>query len=311
MVGLVLCGSAVAVQYPQVTLNVTSSDPNAVGQITIELYPDKAPATVENFLQYVRTGFYDNLFFHRVIDNFMIQGGGYYAIEYTVYLAPTNPPIINESYNNLSNLRGTIAVARTGDPNSATSQFFINQVDNFFLDRQNAADGFGYCVFGNVVGGMNVVDGIAKAAIYNIGGGLTDFPVPPITINSAKLITAGYWLNADINNDGIVHFKDYGLFAANWKKTGSNLWGDLDHNTVVDNADLLLFANGWLQKTSWYKPIAEDINNDKIVNFTDYALLMKDWGTWGRGIAGDLNKDLTVNYLDLFLLAEHWLDTWQ
>lgn len=309
--GLLLCGSAVAVQYPQVTLNIVCNDANASGQITLELYPDKAPVTVENFLQYVRTGFYDDLLFHRVIDGFMIQGGGYYVDGNYVYKMPANPPIINESYNNLSNLRGTIAMARTSDPNSATSEFFINQVDNLFLDRKNAADGFGYCVFGNVVGGMSVVDGIAKAKKYNIGGGLTDFPVPLVTISSATLITPGYWLNADINNDGIANFKDYALFAANWKKIGSNLGGDLDHNNVVDAADLLLFADGWLKTTSWYKPFAEDINNDGRVNFEDYAILGADWGKTGRGLVGDLNKDRTVDYLDLMLLANHWLESWR
>ena len=305
-----LCSSVFAIQYPQVVLNIVSSDANAVGQITIELYHDKAPVTVENFLQYVRTGFYDDLIFHRVIANFMIQSGGYYVIGYTIYTMPTNPPIINESYNNLSNLRGTIAMARTSEPNSATSQFYINHVNNISLDRKSAAE-VGYCVFGKVISDMNVVDAIAQAETIYINQSFSDFPVPLVMIKNAKLITPGYWLHADINNDGIANLRDYALFAANWKKTGSNLLGDLDHNNVVDAADLLLFANGWLKTTSWYKPIDEDINNDKIVNFEDFALLAGDWGIPGRRIPGDLNKDQTVNYLDLLRLAEHWLESAQ
>ncbi len=292
--------------YPRVLLQTN------FGDITMELYDANAPITVENFLQYVRTGFYDDTVFHRVENPFVIQGGGYYVIGHYIFTMPTNPPIINESYNNLSNLRGTVAMARTGDPNSATSQFFINLADSNFLDKKYAADKIGYCVFGKVISDMNVINAIALTPVIDISyviPGLTHFPDPNLVIiNDARLLTPGYWLNADINNDGIANFRDYAYLAANWKKTGSNLWGDLNSNNAVDANDLRLFHQGWLKTTSWYKPIAEDINNDGIVNFDDFAILSTDWGRWGRRLAGDLNNDEFVEHLDLLLLAEHWLE---
>jgi peptidyl-prolyl cis-trans isomerase B (cyclophilin B) len=159
------------------------------GQIVIELYHDNAPVTVDNFIAYTNAHFYDNLIFHRVINNFVIQGGGYCIENNYMYKPPTGPPIINESYNNLSNLRGTIAMARTSNPDSATSEFYINLVNNTFLDRNNAADGFGYCVFGNVISGMNVVDTIGLTPVVNIGYGFENFPYPTLVIiNDVKLI---------------------------------------------------------------------------------------------------------------------------
>ncbi len=279
------------------------------GDITMELDNDKAPITCENFLQYVRTGFYNDLIFHRVVNGFVIQGGGYFAVGDYVYSMPTNPPIINESYNNLSNLRGTIAMARTTDPDSATSQFYINLVDNTSLDRNNYPDGFGYCVFGNVVNGMNVVDAIAMTPVIDIGSGFTHFPYPTLVIiYDAKIITPGCWLNSDINNDGIANFRDFTYLAANWQKTGSSLWGDLNQNNIVNADDLGLFSDGWLGTAGWYKPIAEDINNDGIVNFDDFAVLSANWQTPGTAFAGDLNSDWFIDYLDLALLSEHWLE---
>jgi cyclophilin family peptidyl-prolyl cis-trans isomerase len=127
------------------------------GTIKIELFEDKAPITVKNFLQYVKDKHYDGLIFHRVIENFMIQGGGF---EPGMKERKTREPIKNESDNGLSNLRGTIAMARTSVPDSATSQFFINVKDNTFLDKAMARDKVGYCVFGRVIEGMDVVDKI-------------------------------------------------------------------------------------------------------------------------------------------------------
>src|SRR5688572_24089231 len=130
------------------------------GAITLELYPDKAPQTVANFLRYVDSKHYENTVFHRVINGFMIQGGGF---DLNYRQKSTLDPIPNEANNGLKNLRGTIAMARTGDPHSATSQFFINHKDNAFLDfTAQDINGWGYCVFGKVVAGMNVVDEIAK-----------------------------------------------------------------------------------------------------------------------------------------------------
>ncbi|MFW6159630.1 MAG: peptidylprolyl isomerase [Acidobacteriota bacterium] len=131
------------------------------GDIIIELYPDKAPVTVENFLTYVDEGFYNGTVFHRVIKGFMIQGGGYTT---ELHKKNTKPPIKNEASNGLFNKKGTIAMARTMDIDSATSQFFINHADNLFLDHKDKTpEGYGYCVFGKVVEGMDVVDAIAEA----------------------------------------------------------------------------------------------------------------------------------------------------
>jgi cyclophilin family peptidyl-prolyl cis-trans isomerase len=128
-----------------------------LGDMKIELYQDKAPKTVKNFLAYVDRKHYDGLIFHRVIPSFMIQGGGYDA---SMMERRTDPPIVNESSNGLSNKRGTLAMARTPIPDSATSQFFINVVDNGRLDKAMSPDGVGYCVFGKVLEGMDVADKI-------------------------------------------------------------------------------------------------------------------------------------------------------
>jgi cyclophilin family peptidyl-prolyl cis-trans isomerase len=128
-----------------------------LGDMKIELYQDKAPKTVKNFLAYVDRKHYDGLIFHRVIPSFMIQGGGYDA---SMMERRTDPPIVNESSNGLSNKRGTLAMARTSIPDSATSQFFINVVDNGRLDKAMSPDGVGYCVFGKVLEGMDVADKI-------------------------------------------------------------------------------------------------------------------------------------------------------
>ena len=153
------------------------------GDILIELYPDKAPKTVENFLQYVDSGFYKNTIFHRVIPGFMIQGGGY-----TIRMdeKETQAPIENEANNGVSNERGTIAMARTMDPHSATAQFFINLVDNEFLDfKSESLQGWGYCAFGKVTEGMDVVDKIAKVKTKSQGPH-DDVPVDLVIITNAS-----------------------------------------------------------------------------------------------------------------------------
>jgi peptidyl-prolyl cis-trans isomerase B (cyclophilin B) len=137
------------------------------GGILVELFPDKAPATVRNFLQYVDDGFYTGTIFHRVIKNFMIQGGG---LTMRMEEKTTRPPIQNEAANGLKNMRGALAMARASDPHSASAQFFINTVDNPELDHLTPnPDGFGYCVFGQVADGMDVVDKIAKAKVKTQG----------------------------------------------------------------------------------------------------------------------------------------------
>ena len=137
------------------------------GDILVELFPDEAPATVENFLRYVDEGFYANTIFHRVIKDFMIQGGG---LTMRMEEKKTNPPVKNEADNGLKNLRGSLSMARTADPHSAAAQFFINTVDNPELDFTAPTTGeFGYCVFGQVVEGLDVVDKIAKARVKASG----------------------------------------------------------------------------------------------------------------------------------------------
>ena len=153
------------------------------GNIVIELDKAKAPKTVDNFVAYVKAGHYDGTVFHRVIPNFMIQGGGMTS---DLQEKKTRPPIALESRNGLSNVRGSIAMARTGDPDSATSQFFINVQDNPRLDQPNARDGNGYTVFGKVVSGMDVVDKI-RAVKTGSRGPYDDVPEKPIVITKATL----------------------------------------------------------------------------------------------------------------------------
>lgn len=153
------------------------------GKIIIELYPDKAPETVENFLAYVDSGFYDGTIFHRVIPDFMIQGGGFTK---GMLGKLTSPPIKNEAGNGLSNSRGTIAMARTSVVDSATSQFFINVVENPFLNhRDDTPAGFGYCVFGRVTNGMGTVDKIKVVKTRSMEN-YDDVPVEDVVIISAK-----------------------------------------------------------------------------------------------------------------------------
>ena len=152
----------------------------SLGDITIELYPDKAPITVSNFLRYVDEGFFDNTIFHRVIPNFVIQGGG---MTKDMKQKENHPPIKNEADNNLWNKRGTLSMARTMDVNSATSQFFINLNHNKVLDH--GARDFGYAVFAEVLTGMDVVDKIA-AVKTGSSGMHQDVPVEPVLINSAR-----------------------------------------------------------------------------------------------------------------------------
>jgi len=166
-----------AAQNPVVVMKTS------MGSVEIELYPDKAPATVANFLSYVDKGFYNGTVFHRVISNFMIQGGG---MTPGMQEKSTSAPVKNEADNRLSNTRGTIAMARTQDVHSATSQFFINVVDNKFLDYKSSTPaGYGYCVFGKVISGMDVVDKIKSVPTGNYGY-FQDVPQTNIVIQSIQ-----------------------------------------------------------------------------------------------------------------------------
>ncbi|MQY51193.1 peptidyl-prolyl cis-trans isomerase [Rhodocyclus tenuis] len=177
------CGFVVAVSSavaaPKVELQTN------LGRIVIELDAARAPATVDNFLAYARDGFYDGTIFHRVIDGFMIQGGGF---EPGLKQKKTRAPIKNEANNGVRNERYTVAMARTGDPHSATAQFFINVNDNTFLNyRAPTPDAWGYCVFGKVVAGSEVVDAIAKVKTGRVGFA-EDVPKEDVVIRSAKIL---------------------------------------------------------------------------------------------------------------------------
>jgi peptidyl-prolyl cis-trans isomerase B (cyclophilin B) len=157
------------------------------GVITLELFADKAPESVKNFLAYVEAGHYDGTIFHRVISNFMIQGGG---MNPDMSQKPTQAPIKNEANNGVKNEIGTVAMARTSDPHSATAQFFINVTDNDFLNfRNETTQGWGYCVFGKVVEGMNVVEQI-KGVKTGRSGFHQDVPVEAVVIDKAEIVAA-------------------------------------------------------------------------------------------------------------------------
>jgi len=164
---------------PQVDLKTNA------GTIRLELYPAKAPKTVENFLQYVKDGHYDGTVFHRVIPGFMIQGGGF---DRSYKQKPTRGPVPNEAKNGLTNDLGTIAMARTNAPHSASAQFFINLKSNDFLNAASAQDGWGYAVFGKVLSGLDVVTKIAKLPTGPGGPFPTDVPSQPVVIESATVV---------------------------------------------------------------------------------------------------------------------------
>lgn len=184
--GTAAYNATIAIPRPNVTL-ITS-----MGSVIIELYPEKAPVTVKNFLKYVNSGFYANTIFHRVIVNFMNQGGGFTAnADGTLsQKANTTPPIVLESNNGLSNLKYSVAMARTSVADSATSQFFINAVDNTSLDyKAGSPAGIGYAVFGKVIGGTAIVDSMNKVSttskVATGTGVMADVPVTTVTIQSA------------------------------------------------------------------------------------------------------------------------------
>ncbi len=168
-------------ERPRVKIETTK------GEIVIELFPQAAPKTVANFLQYVKDGFYNGTIFHRVIKNFMVQGGGFTE---SMEQKPTREPIVNEADNGRANLTGTVAMARRPDPNSATAQFFINVKDNTPLNfRSKDPQGWGYCVFGRVVGGMNVVKEIENTQTGSKDG-MSDVPLMPIVMTKVSAVGA-------------------------------------------------------------------------------------------------------------------------
>jgi cyclophilin family peptidyl-prolyl cis-trans isomerase len=183
---------ATAFALPALAANPQVEFDTTAGKIRVELYPDAAPKTVANFLDYVKARHYDGTQFHRVIGGFMVQGGGFTA---DFKQKPTKPPVPIEaeqaSKAGLLNVPGTLAMARTSDPNSATAQFFINVADNKFLNfREATPQGYGYTVFGKVVSGMDVVDKIAKAPTGSGGPFPKDVPTEPVLIKQAVVVDA-------------------------------------------------------------------------------------------------------------------------
>ena len=189
---IVTAALAAAFALPALAANPQVEFDTTAGKIRVELYPDAAPKSVANFLDYVKSGQFDGTQFHRVIPGFMIQGGGFTA---DFKQKPTKPPVVNEaemsSKAGLLNVPGTLAMARTSDPNSATAQFFINVADNKFLNfRSPDPQGIGYTVFGKVVSGMDVVDKIAKAPTGAGGPFPKDVPVEKVIITKAVVVEA-------------------------------------------------------------------------------------------------------------------------
>lgn len=187
---LLLAAAAAFASAPAFAANPQVEFDTSAGVIKVELYPDAAPKTVANFLEYVKAKYYDGMIFHRVIDGFMIQGGGFTT---DFKNKPTRPPVVNEAELSgkagLLNVPGTIAMARTSDPNSATAQFFINVNDNKSLNfRAGDPGGAGYTVFGKVVSGMDVVNKIAKTQTGAGGPFPKDVPQTPVVIKSAKVV---------------------------------------------------------------------------------------------------------------------------
>jgi peptidyl-prolyl cis-trans isomerase A (cyclophilin A) len=177
LLGGITITAEAAANNPRLLMNTS------LGNVKIELFTKEAPISVENFLAYVKAGFYNGTIFHRVIPGFMIQGGGFTA---GMQVKPTGQPIRNEAANGLKNDRGTLAMARTANPDSATSQFFINVVNNNGLNRPSP-DGSGYAVFGKVIEGMNVVDKIAEVKTGRKMGA-QDVPLVPVVIKSIKIV---------------------------------------------------------------------------------------------------------------------------
>ena len=297
-----------------------------LGDVIIELYIDDAPITVENFLSYVNADFYDGSVIHRVDNNqdfSIIQGGmwAYYAEEGYVYELAAGGMIVNESDNGLSNLRGTIAMARTSAPHSASSQFFVNQVDNILFDRANYPDGYGYCVFGDVIRGMSVVDVIANMETIVILdeygdpiASLTQFPYPPVV----EIYRAQLWPDSSDNtNDGRINLADFAKLSSQWlsepcnKSNGYCDGADLDYSGAVGAPDVAVFAENWLVRIG-AEPSASNFDGDTKVELDDLAVIMANWLAVGCDMengycdGADLNHSGNVDMSDFSLFSANW-----
>ena len=303
---------ALAARNPRVVLETN------FGNIVIELYPDDAPVTVDNFLRYVNDGFYNGTVFHRAINNFMIQAGAYYTKGFSVInKPPTYGPIINESNNGLHNVYGTISTALSNYADSATSQFFINQVDNPHLNYPNVS-GYGHCVFGTVIEGMDVVDSITLVDLCNLGGALTHFPCnPAVFIHTAYELPCELSYCSDLASAGRISFPDFAMFASYWLDdcNSENSFcdgADSDYSGGVDLADLNLFWNHWTQ-TAGHERRFSDLIPDNTINSVDLSVLIGQWLNSDCNPdnnycdRADINRDGSVNLTDYSLLSNNWL----
>ena len=306
--------AAVSAQNPRVVLETN------FGNIVIELYPDAAPVTVNNFLTYVYDGFYNGIIFHRSINNFMIQAGAYYIRGFYIYQKPpTYGPIINESNNGLSNVRGTVSTALSNSADSANSQFFINQVDNTYLDYPNV-NGYGHCVFGNVIDGMDAVDSIANLdpdyTCY-LSPALTNLPCdPPVFIHTAYELPAEFSYNSDLAKTGRISFEDFAVLASYWLDDCSSANGfcngaDLDYSGGVDLIDLDLFWNHWTRPAG-YETRFSDLVYDHTVDTVDLTVFIQRWLNSSCNPdnnycdRADINRDGHVDLTDYSLLGNNW-----
>jgi peptidyl-prolyl cis-trans isomerase A (cyclophilin A) len=180
---LLVCAALVSLAASALAANPMVELRTSQGDVVVEVFADKAPRSAENFVRYVKDGHYNGTIFHRVIDGFMVQGGGF---DTAMNQKPTRAPVENEAKNGLKNEAGTLAMARTADPHSASAQFFINLVPNTFLDYPSR-DGWGYAVFGKVVKGMEVVEKIGKVPTKNVGFH-QNVPVEPVVVQSARVL---------------------------------------------------------------------------------------------------------------------------
>lgn len=305
-----------AAQNPHVVLETN------FGNIVIELYPDAAPVTVDNFLSYVNSGFYDSVLFHRVVYDFMIQGGIFYAKNKTLYSRTPGDPIINESDNGYRNIRGTISTALSNGPNTATSQFFINHKDNPHLNYPNV-NGYGHCVFGAVAEGMNVVDAIAQTPTYDyspwFGPSFENFPDGPLVIiNRVYELPCEFSYNSDLAEAGRISFEDFAVFALHWlnnscgSANGFCDGADLDYSGGVDMVDLDLFWNHWT-RTAGYETRFSDLAYNHTIDTADLIDLMLHWLDSNCNPdnnycdKADINRDGTVDLTDYSLLGNNWL----
>jgi cyclophilin family peptidyl-prolyl cis-trans isomerase len=327
-----VCAVCEGTENPRVVLETN------FGDIVIELYPDSAPITVENFLYYVNSYFFNGLIFHRAetvgritTDYYgntytgsldVLQGGGFYLAGYSIrQKEPTRNSIINESDNGLSNIRGTISMARTTEPDSATSQFFINHRDNVVLDRDYPlGDGYGYCVFGSIVEGIDVMDEIAQTNLFAVYGFNGFFPYdPPAYIHTAYELPCKLSHCSDLADKGRINFVDFAILSSHWlddcdAANGFCSGADLDYSGGVDIVDLKLFWNHWSQ-IAGYEDTFSDLTHDDLTGTLDLIIMMQRWldSTCNPDNnfcdQADINRDGTVNFTDYSLLSNHWLSS--